>query len=196
MLARSRRAAGSLLRLLRYAASRQDALAEWRRRLGGEPALPAPVRSVIVLCHGNICRSPFAEGLIATRHPTLEVRSGGFAAADGDPAHPLARRVAARYDVALDDHRSHRVTEADLDAADLVLVMQGSQAHAVQQLSRTASSRTRLLGDFLPVPPFLLDDPWGDDEALFVDSFRRIHRATERLSALLDGAATGIGDPR
>ena len=186
-IARPRRIAGHLARLVLQSGARRDAVAEWRRRLGGEPALPTgPISSVLVICHGNICRSPFAARLLSDRHPTLEVRSGGLAAAEGDRAHQLARRVAALYDVTLDAHRSHRVTEKDLGSADLVLVMQGSQAQAVQALCDRASSRTRLLGDYQSAPPFLLTDPWGDDEALFVDSFSRIVRAVERLSVLLD----------
>lgn len=187
LVAPPRRIAGTLLRLLRHAGSRQDAREEWRRRFRGEPALPAgPIRNVLVLCHGNICRSPFAAQLLADRHPSLDVKSAGLAAAEGDPAHRLACKLAPRHDVSLDAHRSHRVTESDLAAADLVLVMQGSQAHDVREATPAAASRVRLLGDYLSAAPFLLTDPWGDDESRFVDSFDRIAEAVTRLGLLLD----------
>ena len=170
--------------------ARQDAIAEWRRRLGGEPGLPeGPLRRVLVLCHGNICRSPFAERLLAERGRALQVTSAGLAAADGDPADPTARRVAESFGISLEEHRSRRVTGDDLEAADLVLVMQGSQAQAVRALSRSARERTRLLGDFLAGRPYGLSDPWGFGEDVFAESFGRISRAVERLGRLLDAAS-------
>ena len=58
---------------------RRDAFYEWRRRLTGEPALPAgPIRTVLLICQGNICRSPFAERCLARYAPDLEVKSAGL----------------------------------------------------------------------------------------------------------------------
>lgn len=194
---RSRRAVAHLLRLIRSTPVRQDALAEWRRRLLGEPTLPAgTLRRALVLCDGNICQSPFAAQLLAAAGPSLEIRSAGLAAAEGHPADASARRVAHRFGVALEGHRSHRVTGEDLDGADLVLVMQGAQASAVRALSPGASDRTRILGDFLPTPPHLLPDPWGRDEDFFVETFSRVARAVERLGVLLDGGSQGRSGPR
>src|SRR5262245_55242849 len=115
----------TLARLVRSRPARQDARHELRRRLREEPALPdGPLRRVLVLCHGNICRSPFAEALLTARIPGLEVRSAGLHAADGHPADPSAVACAQRMGVSLAAHRSARVTAELVAWADLVLVMQ------------------------------------------------------------------------
>ena len=57
---------------------RQNALHEWRRSRGGIHELQRAVRRVIVICYGNICRSPFAAEVLARRGPGLEVRSAGL----------------------------------------------------------------------------------------------------------------------
>ena len=94
--------ARSVWRLLRYPAVRANARWEWARRLGGPPTLPGrQVRHVLVLCMGNLCRSPYAAALLAERMPELEVRSAGLNAADGHPAEPRAVEVARRRGVAL-----------------------------------------------------------------------------------------------
>jgi protein-tyrosine phosphatase len=177
----------ALARLFRSAPARHDAIHEWRRRRHGEPPLPrGPIRRVVVLCHGNICRSPFAEALLAARLPTLEVRSGGLHAGDGNPADPSAIACAQRMGVSLAAHRSARVNGELLGWADLVLVMQGSHVAAIAHGWPQFAGRVRLLGDFLPAPPHGLPDPWGESDAVFDRVFARVRDAVERLAARIE----------
>lgn len=174
----------SLARLGRSAEARQDARHELRRRLRGEPGLPgASVRRALVLCHGNICRSPFAEALLAARMPALEVRSAGLHAGEGNPADPSAVACAQRMGVSLAHHRSQRVTTDLLAWADLILVMQGRHAAEIARSWPQFSSRVRLVGDFLPAPPHSLPDPWGEADAFFDEVFDRLRLALDQLAA-------------
>jgi protein-tyrosine phosphatase len=141
-----------------------------------------------VLCHGNICRSPFAEALILRRRPDLVVSSAGLAAGEGAPADPAALRVAKEFGVDLSGHRSRAIDPASLAAADLVLVMEASQALALRERSPAAAQRTRLLGDFLHARPFHIADPWGHPEEVFASTFARIASAVQRLGARLEAA--------
>lgn len=179
----------SAARLLRSAHARRNAAHEWRRRIGGEPPLPSPVRRVLVLCHGNICRSPYARVLLARLRPELEVVSAGLAAGRDAGADPTARQVAARRGVDLAAHRSRPLDGLDLAAFDLVLVMEAAQAAAVVAHTPAAAARVRVLGDYLPAPPFGIDDPWGQPEPVFEETFARIALAVERLAKRLDGEA-------
>ena len=175
-------------RLLRSHDARVDALHEWRRQRAGEPPLPSPpVRSVLFLCHGNICRSPFAAALLTGRRPDLAVRSAGLAAGTDAPADPTAAKVAGEYGVALDAHRSRPVDAAELATTDLVFVMQAHQAERTRALAGDprAAARIYLLGDFLDSPPFGLLDPWGLPEPVFRQVFGRIEGAVSRVAALL-----------
>lgn len=178
--------------LVRLPEERENALHEWRRRLRGEPGLPpGPVGRVLVICLGNICRSPFAEGLLASRNPALAVRSAGFIAGARDSADPAALRVAARFGVDLAPHETRRLAAEDVDWADLILAMEGHHAGRLTRLYPHGGPKTRLLGDFLPSPPFTIRDPWGLGEDVFVATFQRIEAAVARVSARL--AARGPG---
>lgn len=174
------------VRAARSTAERQDLIHEFGRRRGGEPSLPSgPIRRVMVICHGNICRSPFAEADLALRSPLLEVRSAGLEAADGDPAEPGARRVAQQLGLDLSDHASRRFVAGDIQWADLIIAMQGRHSALIARRWPGGARHVRLLGDYLPTPPHAIEDPWGLEDSVFHSVFTRIQRANERLSELL-----------
>jgi protein-tyrosine-phosphatase len=74
---------------------------------------------VLFVCAGNICRSPFAEGLArrlaAERGLDVEFASAGEIALDGDRCPPDAVAVAKEYGVELSSHRARRLTTDDAD---------------------------------------------------------------------------------
>lgn len=179
----------TLLGALRSGECRQDLRYELRRRRRGEPPLPAgPVRRVLMICFGNICRSPFAALDLAQRHPGIEVRSAGLSARDGKPAEPGALRVARRFGLELRDHAAHRLEARDVEWADLILGMQGRHRADVSRRWPQRADRVLLLGDFLPDEPYAIEDPWGRDDACFESVFERIVAANRRLSELIGGA--------
>jgi protein-tyrosine phosphatase len=140
---------------------------------------------VLVICHGNICRSPFAGRLLAARTLGLEVRSAGLEAVEGRLAEEAACRAALAFGVDLADHRAHRMNEADAGWADVILGMEGHHVARVHREWPTARRKTFLLGDFLPRPPFRIDDPWGREDAFFQLTFDRIGLAIDRLAERL-----------
>lgn len=170
-------------------AARANAIHEWRRRLSGEPALPPPpIRSVLVLCHGNICRSPLAAALLLRRRPDLTVGSAGLAAGEGAPADPLAIRAALDWSIDLSAHRSRPISAPLVAEADLVLVMEASQALTMRAYGPEAVKKTRLLGDFLRRGPFRILDPWGLSYPVFRATFARIDAAVSGLAERLDAS--------
>lgn len=167
---------------------RSDFSYEWRRRLGREPALPPDVQRVLVVCHGNLCRSPFAAALLRDRLPEVEVRSAGLHAASGHEAAPDAVTAAARLGVALEGHRTRPVDTSDVQRADLILAMEGHQVAEIARRWARARPKVRILGDYLPDPPHAIPDPWSQPEDVFNHTFQRIRIAAERVAALIRGA--------
>jgi protein-tyrosine phosphatase len=82
--------------------------------------------NIVVLCTGNICRSPMAEVLLARQAAghgsSATVSSAGFVT-EGRAAEPHAIRVMADRGLDLAGHRSRLATEAILAPADLVIAM-------------------------------------------------------------------------
>jgi protein-tyrosine phosphatase len=85
--------------------------------------------SILVICTGNICRSPIAEGLLrdalhlrfADRAP--EVSSAGTSGLEGSGAMPESVQAAAELGIDIDGHVARRLTVAMADASDLLLCM-------------------------------------------------------------------------
>jgi protein-tyrosine-phosphatase/predicted ATP-grasp superfamily ATP-dependent carboligase len=138
---RDRAAVTQRLRLRR---AKHAAVAAWRRPLGR-------VDRVLVLCNGNICRSPYAGVALdlKLRGRGVEVRSGGFVGPAGRPAPAHLVAVAARRGVELAGHRSHVVDDAELAWADLVLIMDHRQELVFAATGR-ATDRLRWLGGLVP----------------------------------------------
>jgi protein-tyrosine phosphatase len=178
----------AVARMLLHQDLRQDAFYEWRRRLRGEPALPAgPIRTVLLICQGNICRSPFAERRLARYSPDLEVKSAGLDTRAGSPAAPGAVRTALRFGVDLGDHAAHSLDREPelLRWADLIVGMQGRHSTQLSRNWGISPEKVRLLGDFLSSPPHAIPDPWGESDAVFAAAFDRIEGAVQRLAAVL-----------
>ena len=112
-----------------------------------------PIANILFVCTGNICRSPFAQGLftkLASRkdHQDLFADSAGLIALPGNPATTLAQRVAAEYGVSLTDHQAKPVTENLVDWSDLILVMEKGHKEALLFNSPKASDKVLLIRHF------------------------------------------------
>lgn len=150
----------------------------------------APIGSALFICHGNVCRSPFAAALfsraIPLADPRVIIRSAGFI---GPGRQPPASALAAawRRNLDLTAHRSTLVTGPDVGATDLVVVMSVEQAVALRRQLGRLSGTMIVLGDLDPRPirRRTIRDPWGGDDAIFDESYDRIERCVTELVRLL-----------
>ena len=99
---------------------------------------------VLVVCTGNVCRSPIAEGLLRAAFAVRmgpdapEVTSAGTMGWTGSGADPSSIRAAAERGVDISSHRAREVSEEDVAGADVVVAMAPEHARA---FTREAGSR-------------------------------------------------------
>ncbi len=100
--------------------------------------------SILVVCVGNICRSPVGERVLQAALPDLVVSSAGVAALVGNPADPDAASVAAERGISLDGH-SARQFNAQLGAShDLILTMEPGHRAEIIRMYPQLSGKTML----------------------------------------------------
>jgi len=158
----------------------------WRRRsaVRGLTSKPRP-RSVLFVCYGNICRSPYAAAVARGQlPPAIAVASAGFFGPDRPPPRE-AIDVAAERGVRLAGHRSRLVSADLLSATDVIVVMDRQQRRRLIELNPDVAARVVLLGDLDPLPITRRDvtDPYGQSLATFRSCFDRIGRCVTALAA-------------
>lgn len=177
---------------LRDARHLPDSLLQQRRRRAAHMQLRRlePHR-ILFVCHGNICRSPFAAAVFARSCPSqlserVTVVSAGFFGPGRTPP-PQALAAGFRFGIDMSAHRSALVTEESLKAADLVVVMSADQARDLRARVKTLSTKVLVLGDLDPSPTNrrTIADPWGGSDSAFEGSYERIERCVRELVRLL-----------
>ena len=102
------------------------------------------IKNVLVVCVGNICRSPLGERLLQSKVPELHVTSAGIGALVGKPADETASEVAKEHGVSLGGHAARQATAELLGAADLILVMEAGHKTAVGKIAPQIMGRVML----------------------------------------------------
>lgn len=180
LLSRVRRTPERLLHPLR----RRKALEALRGR-------PRP-NAVLVVCHGNICRSPVAAALLGRELTALgiDVQSAGFIGFNR-PAPPEALAAAESHGLNLSDHRSRLMTAQVARSADLVVVMDPSQQRLVCERYGRRPGDVLVLGDLDPEPveTRTIRDPVNEGRDVFEQVYERIARCVRELVTVLGDAA-------
>jgi protein-tyrosine phosphatase len=145
-----------------------------RRRLRAKKALAAArhaslsriqqggVKRMLVVCYGNIYRSPFAGIYLRQQLPDVEVRTSGFHRVVGRPSPPRHVTMSQSRNIDLSQHRSSRVTPEDLQWADVVVLMDRHNWGALDDLGADHRKLVWLgafgSGDVEIADPYELDD--------------------------------------
>jgi protein-tyrosine phosphatase len=137
---------------------------------------------ILMVCTGNICRSPMAEVLLARRlHDrgiTAVVESAGIAALVGHGADPMAQALMGARGLDLAQHRARQLTAELLRSFELILVMETGQQRAVEASHPSARGRVHRIGR---IGKFDVPDPYRQGRAAFERSLELIERGLDDL---------------
>ena len=175
-----------LLRRVRHAPERLLHPLRRRKALEQLGARPRP-KTLLVLCHGNICRSPIAAALLRRELAPLgiDVQSAGFLGFNRR-VPPPGLRAGDSHGVDLSEHRSRVLTAAVARAAQLIVVMDADQRRLVCERFGRRPVDVLLLGDLDPAPAErrTIRDPVDQSSEVFDEVYARIARCVRELVAL------------
>ena len=122
------------------------------------------IQNILVVCVGNICRSPTAEFLLKKNHPNLHIESAGLSAMVGHPADDKAIACMDALNIDMRSHVAKQITAELIKRSDLILVMSSNQQKHIEQTWPFAKGKVFRLGHWQGqnVP-----DPYKLDQAFF-----------------------------
>lgn len=150
-----------------------------------EQASHQPPKSILFLCYGNICRSPYAEyrwKQKAAKNGLLPLACSAGFHQNVDRPTPARFQGAARHrGVDLRKHRSKRISKKIVDTADWIFVMDVANLRALHQEYPNAISKTLILGACDHPDRPVIPDPYAQTIGAGGEAYRRIDAALIRL---------------
>ena len=131
------------------------------------------MKNILVLCIGNICRSPIAEELLKQHFPDKTIWSAGLGALVGNPADPLSIEVAVAHGVDLSAHRAQQLASWMCQSAGLILVMEQGHKTEIEQLYPLVRGKVFRLGE---IGKFDIADPYTQPLEAFETTYTDIAR--------------------
>lgn len=129
------------------------------------------IQNILVVCVGNICRSPMAEFFLKQSHPDLHISSAGLSAMVGHSADNKAIACMDGLNIDMRSHVARQINAELIKKADLILVMSKNQLQYIEQKWPFAKGKVFRLGHWQAqnVP-----DPYQHDQAFFDETCKNI----------------------
>ena len=151
------------------------------------------VYNILVVCTGNICRSPMAEGMLKKVLPDqmagrVAISSAGTHALHGNMASPHAIEVMQGLGIDINGHRARQLSNTLVRSSNLILVMEKFHLRLVKLKSMLSPARVRMLTAYEDNQerPYDVPDPMGEGIEAYEASAAIIHHCIKGVYAYLD----------
>ena len=155
------------------------------------------MKRVLLVCTGNICRTPIAVGLLQKTLADkgvdgVEIQSTGIAALVDWPAEPLVHEALKPFGAEVSGHRAQMISEELIQWADCILVMTHEHRDFISSMAPEAIEKVWLLGAYGPGddPDRGIPDPYGGSAFHYRACAVEIQEA---LNGFLDSGGLALG---
>jgi protein-tyrosine phosphatase len=130
---------------------------------------------ILVVCVGNICRSPSGEYLLKSLLPNKKIASAGVGALVGKPADEMANLVAEEHGLSLQGHQAQQLTADLCRDFELILVMEQGHIGAVTEIAPEARGKTMLFSHWAGKQD--IPDPYRQSKEAFEYAYQLIEKS-------------------
>jgi protein-tyrosine phosphatase len=150
-----------------------------------------PPKRILMVCLGNICRSPLAEGILRDKARAAgldwEIDSAGTNGYHiGEAPHPLSVKVARNNGIDISNQRARRFTAADFQRFDKIYAMAGDVIDEMRRIAGRqfdASKVDLLMNEVHPGRNEDIPDPWYGPEPGYHEVYALIDQAADQMIA-------------
>ena len=146
---------------------------------------------ILMVCLGNICRSPLAEGILESKlDPTLFIveSSGTGSWHVGNMPDKRSIAVANKYGLDISKQRGRHFISEDFNAYDFIFVMDNSNKKDVLSLAKTEDQRAKvqlILDEIFPGENVDVPDPYHGGEHGFEEVYQMLDQACDQIASRL-----------
>ncbi len=145
-------------------------------------------KTILVLCTGNICRSPMAEGILKKylNSDKFNVISAGTNTTDGFPASSFVIEICKENGIDISRHKSKSINKNIVQKSDIILVMEEEHFLAIKRYFPSVIKKTFLLKKFPEWSEdidftYNIDDPISYDFEEYGEIFNEIEHEVKRI---------------
>jgi len=146
---------------------------------------------VVMVCLGNICRSPLAEGILRSKVDSTKIYVDSAGTGHwhiGNLPDPRSIAVAKKFGIDISNQRGRQFSAADFEDFDHIFVMDVSNKENVLQLAKTDTHRQKvqLILDYIfPNENVDVPDPYYGGEHGFENVYQMLDQACDIIAAKL-----------
>ncbi len=146
---------------------------------------------ILMVCLGNICRSPLAEGILKSKvdSNTIKVDSAGTGNWHvGQLPDPRSIEVAKKHDIDITDLRGRQFTHSDFLEFDHIFVMDNSNKETVLNLAKNNAEKEKvqmILEELFPSENVDIPDPYYGGDNGFENVYQMLDQACEKIAERL-----------
>jgi protein-tyrosine phosphatase len=159
---------------------------------------------ILMVCLGNICRSPLAEGILLHKAKEAglnwEVDSTGTNGYHvGEAPHRLSQKVARLHGIDICNQRARNFVKEDMSRYDIIYAMADDVVDDIRRIARDQFDPSRVqlfMNELYPGKNLSVPDPWYGPEPGFHEVYKIIDQVCEKIIEKYGTPGTGIKNPQ
>jgi low molecular weight protein-tyrosine phosphatase len=144
---------------------------------------------ILMVCLGNICRSPLAEGILQQKAFNAglawSVESAGTNGYhNGEAPHPLSQKVAKLNGIDICNQRSRRLVPEDFETYDKIYALAGDVMNEIKRLAKNKYDPSKvelLMNELYPGKNLDVPDPWYGPETGYHEVYKMIDKVCDKI---------------